>query len=190
MTLFRTVEPALEPVTLAEAKAFLRVDHDSEDALIVGLIKAARQDVERSTGAALIDQTWRLTLDDWPASASVAVHRYPLKQVVGVTVYDADGDSAEIDPADYVVDGNASPPRIHFKRRVTSGQPVNGIEIDFVAGFGDAGPDVPDGLRRAMLLLVAHWYEFRASVGPQDQPISYLPGYDRMLASWKQRRLA
>lgn len=190
MTLFRTVEPALEPVTLAEAKTFLRVDHDSEDALISGLIAAARQDVERATGAALVDQTWRLTLDEWPVSATVMVNRYPLRQVVGVTVYDADGDGAEIDPADYIVDGNASPPRIHFRKTEASGQPINGIEIDLVAGFGDAGPDVPDQLRRAMLLLVAHWFEFRASVGPQDQPVSYPPGYDRLLAGWKQRRLA
>lgn len=189
MTLFRTVEPALEPVTLAEAKAFLRVDHDSEDNLIASLIAAARQDVERTTGAALIDQTWRLSLDDWPQSGTVAVHRYPLRQVLGVTVYDANGDGVEIDPDDYVVDGNSSPPRIHFREAVASGQPMNGIEIDFTAGFGAAGPDVPDSLRRAILVLVAHWYEFRASVGPQDQPVSYPLGYDRLLASWKQRRL-
>lgn len=190
MTLFRTVEPALEPVTLAEAKAHLRVGHDSEDALISGLIAAARQDVERTTGAALIDQTWRLAQDYWPVSASVVVNRYPLKQVLGVTVYDADGDGTEIDPNDYVVDGNASPPRIHFRKTVASGKAINGIEIDFTAGFGAAGPDVPDGLRRSILTLVAHWYEFRASVGPQDQPVSYPLGYDRLLSSWKQRRLA
>ena len=63
MTLFRTVEPALEPVTLAEAKAHMRLGHDSEDALIAGLIRAARDEVERTTGTALIDQDWRLALD-------------------------------------------------------------------------------------------------------------------------------
>jgi uncharacterized phiE125 gp8 family phage protein len=64
MTLIRTVEPAAEPVTLAEAKAHLRLADSSEDDLLTGLIRAARQDVERATGMALIDQHWRLVLDN------------------------------------------------------------------------------------------------------------------------------
>lgn len=189
MTLFRTAGPALEPVTLAEAKAFLRVSHDSEDALISGLIRAATEEVERSTGAAMIDQTWRLTLDDWPDSASVAVSRWPLKQVLAVTIYDADGNGAALEPSDWLADGEASPPRIHFERKPPPGQAINGIEVDFVAGFGAAGPDVPDGLRRAMLMLVAHWFEFRSQVSPENQPVGYPQGYERLIANWKPRRL-
>ena len=63
MTLFRTLAPGAEPVTLAEAKDHLRLQHASEDELLAGLIRAAREDVERATGMALIDQTWRLALD-------------------------------------------------------------------------------------------------------------------------------
>lgn len=189
MTLFRTVGPALEPVTLAEAKAWLRVTHDSEDDLISGLIRAAREEVERATGAALIDQSWRLTLDDWPETDSIQVHRWPLKQVVSLTVYDGDGQGAELEPGDWLVDGEANPPRLHLERRPPPGQAINGIEIDFVAGFGAVGPDVPDGLRRAIQMLVAHWFEFRAGIGPESQPVGYPPGYERLVASWKQRRL-
>ena len=66
MTLLRTGEPAAEPVTVAEVKSHLRLQHASEDDLIAGLIRAAREEVERATGMALIDQTWRLVLDRWP----------------------------------------------------------------------------------------------------------------------------
>lgn len=167
----------------------LRISHDSEDDLISGLIRAAREEVERATNAALIDQTWRLTLDDWPETASVAVHRWPLKQVLAVTVYDADGAGAELEPGDWLADGEANPPRIHFERKPPPGQAINGVEIDFVAGFGSAGPDVPDALRRAIQMLVAHWFEFRSHVGPDNQPVGYPQGYDRLIASWKPRRL-
>ncbi len=99
MTLFRTVEPAAEPVTTAEAKAHLRLDHDSEDDLIAGLIRAAREEVERATGLAMIDQSWRLALDCVPACGLVLLRRHPVKAIISVTVYDADGAASLVDPA-------------------------------------------------------------------------------------------
>ena len=66
---------------------------------------------------------------------------------------------------------------------------MNGVEIDFTAGFGEAGADVPDLLKRAILLLVGHWYEFRAGFGPADQPVSYPAGYERLIAFYRAGRL-
>ena len=81
-----------------------------------------------------------------------------------------------MNPADYFLDANSRPARLHFESRPEPLRVMNGIEIDFTAGFGEAGPDVPDSLRRAILVLVAHWFEFRASVGPQDQPVDRILG--------------
>lgn len=189
MTLFRTIPPAVEPVTLAEAKAFLRLQSSGEDELLGGLIRAAREEVERSTGAALIDQHWRLTLDSWPESGIVAITRFPMKSVEAVTAYGSEGEARLIDPADYVLDQHARPARLHFETQPVPLRVMNGIEIDFTAGFGPAGPDVPDLLKRAILLLVAHWYEFRAHVEPRDQPVSYPEGYERLIAGYRTRRL-
>jgi uncharacterized phiE125 gp8 family phage protein len=58
-------EPAIEPLTLAEAKSFLRVEHSADDDLIGALIKAARSEVESATRRALITQGWRIALDCW-----------------------------------------------------------------------------------------------------------------------------
>ncbi len=51
---------------------------------------------------------------------------------------------------------------------------VGGIEVDVTCGYGDAGEDVPEPLRQAIRLLVAHWYENRGVVAV-DQAIAMLP---------------
>ena len=189
MALYRTVEPTAEPVTLGEAKAHLRVDHDSEDALIAGLIRAAREEVERSTGLALLAQGWRLAVDDWPPDGCVFLLKHPIQEILSVTAYGTEGEASLISPDDYEADLTSRPARLHFDATPEPLRTFNGIEIDFSAGFGEAGTDVPDLLKRAMLLLVAHWFEFRGSYGPGDQPVSWPAGYDRLIAGYRSRRL-
>jgi uncharacterized phiE125 gp8 family phage protein len=47
------------------------------------------------------------------------------------------------------------------------GRLAAGIELDVTVGYGDAATDVPEPLRQAVRLLVAHWYENRglAAIG-------------------------
>lgn len=189
MALFRTTAPAVEPVTLAEAKEHLKLDHEGEDALIEGLIRAAREEVEAATGLALIDQNWRLTLDRIPVTKVVRIACHPIREILSVTAFGADGEGVLVDPATFMLDQHSRPARLWFSRRPEARRAMNGIEIDFVAGFGEAGPDVPDTLKRAILLLVAHWFEFRAAFGPESQPVSFPNGYERMIAPWRRGRL-
>jgi uncharacterized phiE125 gp8 family phage protein len=189
MALFRTTSPALEPVTLAEVKAHLKLDHDGEDGLIDGLIRAAREEVEATTGLALIEQGWRLTLDRIPVTKVVRIACHPVRQIISVTAFGADGEGTLIDPSHYMLDPHSRPARLWFSRRPETRRAMNGIEIDFTAGFGEAGPDVPDTLKRAMLVLVAHWFEFRAAFGAESQPVSFPAGYERLVAHWRRGRL-
>lgn len=189
MALFRTVAPDVEPVTLLDAKKNLRVDHDSEDVLIAGLIRAAREDVEMSCGLALIEQSWRLTLDGLPTTRRILLRRHPVRSVTSITVYGDEGDASIIDPKSFQLDADSRPARIHLAAHLAPGQVMNGIEVDFQAGFGETGTDVPDLLKRAILALVSHWYEFRASFGASHQPVSYPPIYSRLIEPYRLRRL-
>jgi len=189
MTLFRTVEPAAEPVTVADVKAQLRLDHSSEDALIADLIRAARAEVEQATGCALIEQSWRLTLDDWPRGDCVLLQRFPVKRILSVTIYGRDGGAAIVDPATMLLDHRSRPARLFFETKPQPGRAANGIEVDFVAGFGQAGTEVPDLLKRAVIMLASHWFEFRAVLSVKDQPASYPKGYERLIAPYCTRRL-
>ena len=106
-----------------------------------------------------------------------------------VRAFDELGEESEIPLAGHVLDGIQRPARLWLRERPAARQAINGIEVDFTAGFGEAGTDVPDLLKRAILLLVAHWYEFRSAIGPDQQPVSLPPGYDRLIAGYRERRL-
>ena len=189
MTLFRTAGPDVEPVTLADAKAALRIDHSSEDDLISSLIRAAREEVEATTGLAMIDQDWRLVLDGIPPNGLVLLRRGPIRALAAVTAYGADGEASLIAATDYQLDALSRPARLHFDTVPGDLRTLNGIEIDFTAGYCEAATDVPDPLKRAVLMLVAHWFEFRASFGADQQPVSMPDGYSRLLSSFMSRRL-
>ena len=74
--------PAVEPLSLAEAKAFLRVETADDDSLIAALIAAGRIHVERQAGLALITQGWRLVLDCWPENGRIALRPAPVKALI------------------------------------------------------------------------------------------------------------
>jgi uncharacterized phiE125 gp8 family phage protein len=159
--------PALEPLSLAEAKAFLRVEHDDDDDVIVALIAGARIHVETQTRRALITQTWRLVRDCWPPDGRIEVRPAPLRTLVAARVYDRDNNPLELDIDAFVLDTAGStlilaPWAVPQPTRLGAG-----IELDVTVGYGVAATDVPEPLRQAIRLLVAHWYENRgvAAIG-------------------------
>ena len=160
-SLKRTSEPAVEPVTIAEAKKHLRLSLGDDDSVIAAAITTARQAVERDTGRSLITQTWRLKLDNWP-KYGIALHHSPVQSVSSVTYindagsvttwtaseYDflSDGDPAFIQPA-----WNYDWPEVRGDYR--------GIVVTYVAGYGDTGSSVPQEFRQAILLRTEMIYD-------------------------------
>ncbi len=190
MVMTRLQAPAVEPVTLSEAKAHLRVTSTNEDGLIATLIASAREEVEAATGIVLITQDWRLYLDIWPTSGVVRLPKHPVQQISQVTVFDALGTPVSSVPSASQLDRASRPAR--FARPESIGNPtaaMNGVEIDFRAGFGNTGVDVPDGLKRAILLLVAFWFEHRGTGETGGQLASWPDGYERIIRRYRSMEL-
>jgi uncharacterized phiE125 gp8 family phage protein len=168
--------PAAEPVTLADAKAYLRVAHSDDDAVIAALIAGARSHVEAQTRRALITQTWRLIRDGWPPDGRIAVTPVPLRSVVAARVYDSGGATHAIDTSAFAADKAAAPAVLAFAPWTLTepGRAAAGIEIDVEVGYGGAPANVPESLRQALLLLVAHWYENRGLIAV-GQSVAVLP---------------
>lgn len=188
MTSYLLAGPAEEPVSLAEAKAFLKIDDTAEDGLITTLIGAARLHVEGVTGKALLAQSWRIVLDDWPDNGVVKLPVSPLISVTAITAVDDHGGSHDIALAQFL----SEPDRLIVPRVVT-GMPVlqerQGLEIDYVAGFGNEPGDVPADIRQALLGLVAHWFEHRDAVIVAGSGAVVPSGFDRAVARYKRVRL-
>lgn len=191
MALALTSAPSVEPISLAEAKAHLRVDEDAEDDLISALTASARGWVERQYGLALITQGWSFYLDRLPEGGAVALPLAPQQAVASVTFHAADGGTTELDADDYAYDAISQPARLIFKS-VSGGaslRRLNGLEIAYTAGFGDAADDVPAPIRQALLLLIAHWFERREPVAMGGEAPEVPAMVAGLLAPYRQVRL-
>ena len=153
--------PAVEPVSLAEAKAFLRVEHNDDDDVIEALVSASRIHLETQTRRALITQAWRLSLDAWPEGGRVPVVPGPLQALTAARVFDFNGSAHAIDVQSFVSDVAASALSFAPWAVPAPGRVAAGIELDVTVGYGDAASDVPEPLRQAVRLLTVHWYENR-----------------------------
>lgn len=185
MSAILLVPPVVEPWSVAEAKSFLRVEHDDDDVVIATLISAARSQVEALTRRGLLQQTWRFVLDAWPCDGRIQPRLGPLRSLTAARVYDLGGNASSLDVGMFVIDAANNAIASPAWSLPVPGRDAAGIELDIVIGFGANPTDVPDVLRHAVRSLVAHWYDNRglAAIGAS---VSMLPGSVRaMIASYR-----
>lgn len=179
-------------MSLAAAKAYLRVDDAAEDGLIATLITAARLHVEAITGRALVAQSWRLVLDAWPVCRVIELPVGPMLSLTVITAYDAEGDEHLVPLAQFIPETRVSPARLLLPLAV-AGMPAlrerRGLEIDYVAGFGETGDDVPADLTQALKVLIAYWFEHRDAVIVAGSGAVVPAGFDRLVSPYKRVRL-
>ncbi|MDB2704909.1 head-tail connector protein [Pseudomonadota bacterium] len=155
-----TTQPSDEPITLAEAKIHLHVDHEDEDDLISKSIKVARKYIEQIINRPLITQSQTYYAECFDAEISLKAN---LKSVASINYIDANGVNQLLDPERYYVDtvadiGVVVPaygsawPSARYER--------NSVKIEFVAGYGLAD-DVPEPIGQAILLMVGDMFENR-----------------------------
>ncbi|PYE86910.1 head-tail connector protein [Phyllobacterium leguminum] len=168
MAMHLITPPAIEPVTVSELRSFLRVSPDEDDVLLTQIIRTAREAVEAQAGLALINQTWRLRLDRWPRSGRVALYRHPVREIVEVRAYAPGGMAFIIGTGERYLQGSR-PQRLYLSPRADAHW-FDGMEIDFLAGFGETAADVPDALKRAILMHIADNYKVHGSIGREVQP--------------------
>lgn len=190
-----TSAPAVEPVTLAQARAHLRIDDDNTaaDTLITALIVAAREQCEHETGRRLITQTRQMVLDAFPAGTeAIRLHGDCVKaqSIESITYLDPDGALQTFGAANYGLDPHSLPGYVFLAEGSAwpSGvsDSANAVRVKVVCGYGSAGTDVPQALRQWMLLQIGAMYAQREALA-LGVPAEELPSrfVDRLLDPYR-----
>lgn len=172
-SLTRQTPPALEPVTLTEAKAHLRVDSTDDDVYIATLITAAREWVEQYLDRTLVHTQWVMRFDKFPPDGTqdIELPRPPMvasgtATAVALTYTAENGTTVAYSSNTFRVDRASTPGAVKALYGQTWPphlQDDNSIAVTWWAGYGANGPSVPAAIRHAMLMLLGTWYERRAS---------------------------
>lgn len=195
MPLVLITAPADEPVSLAEARLHLRLDASGtpathpDDDLVTALIAAARQNLDGADGVlgrALITQTWELRMPAFPCRAwpstrvadAIRLPLPPLQSVTSIKYDDPAGVEQTLDSSLYVV-GTGEPaeivPAYGQTWPATRGMPES-VRVRFVAGYGDAGSDVPGPILDSIKAQIARRYDDRAAsaaILAGEVPVNY-----------------
>jgi uncharacterized phiE125 gp8 family phage protein len=188
MSLILTTPPLVEPITLAEAKAHIRITHSDDDTYISTLMISARRLVESRTGLRLLQQGWFVFLDCWPPDGVIALPLSPVSAIIDIITYGDLDTPSTIDPAHYFLDAASNPNRVVFRQGrnpANPGRRVKGIEIKLQAGFGATAAAVPQELKQAVLLITAHWFSKRGEGDDGVLPMAVL----ELLSPYRMMRL-
>lgn len=156
---------AAEPITLTEAKNFLRVDHSDDDSLIEALITAARQMCESYTRRILVTTTIDEYFDTFPAynkhtQQQILLSRGPAQSITSVKYVDEIGSEQTLSSDAYRVDTISEPARIEpITGWSSTAGVINQVIVRYVVGT-DVN-SIPKPLVQGMMLIVSDLYDNR-----------------------------
>ncbi|MDR1375201.1 MAG: head-tail connector protein [Holosporaceae bacterium] len=168
-------KPENEIISLAEAKNYLRIDHDFDDTLIVGTIKSTREALESIIQKSIFKQTWEYVLDnysicnfdfcesDYPSIfcdiIKIPLPKPPIMKIISVKVGEKEQKECK-----YSVEkiNHKFCLCINYGKSLHRRNKVS-IKIIYEAGIADKVENIPYQLKLANLMLMANAYQERFS---------------------------
>lgn len=144
-----------EPVTQAQIVNYIKYDETdaTELVLIMLMVKAARQLIEKYLNVSLVEKTYQLSFDASAVDSNYLKLPYgPLITFTSLTYYDADGDDEAV--TDYQLKG------LFFKEMFLQFLNADGYYVaEFISGYDSHSEVLPTPLFQAICELVKYWYD-------------------------------
>ena len=157
---------ASEPITLTEAKNFLRVDHTNDDTLISALITSARQLCEEYTRRILVTTTIDEYYDKFPTnryenlSNLIYLSRGPVSSITSLKYVNEIGSEVTISSSLYITDLISEPARVQsVSGWFAAAGVVNQVIVRYVVGTSVSS--IPKPLIQGMMLVISDLYDQR-----------------------------
>jgi uncharacterized phiE125 gp8 family phage protein len=186
-----TVPDAALPVDAF--KAHLRLgsgfgQDEVQDAVLKSFLRAAMAAIEARTGKVLITRSFSWSLTFWRDASAQVLPVAPVTQVTRVALVARDGTPTEVDAATYWLERDGQQPKVRSAGAVLPSIPSAGaVLIEFEAGYGAAWDDLPVDISQAVLMLAAHYYEYRNDTGLADGSMPF--GVSSLIERFKTIRI-
>lgn len=155
-------------------KAHLRLGsgfgHDDlQDEVLRGFLRAAMAAVEARTGKALMAREFMQSSDDLGGAAFLVLAVAPVTVIVSVTLVSRTGAEEAVSPEIFWLERDPSAPKLRAAAACLPGPERGGtLQVRYLAGYGPEFDDIPADLRQAVLMLAAHFYEYRHDTALSD----------------------
>lgn len=161
---------------------------DVQDAVIRSFLRASMAAIEARTGKALMARMFTLTRSDWADRCGQVLPVAPVQAVVSVMVVDGDEVETLVEAATYRLERDSQCPQLRPKGGLLAAVPTHGqVRIRFEAGYGLDWEGVPADMQQAVLMLAAHYYEYRDDTALSDGCMPF--GVSSLIERYKTVRM-
>lgn len=156
-----------ETLPLGAFKDHLRMgtgfsEDDLQNSVLSSFLRAAIANIEARTSKILIQRAFQWKLHVWRDARGQVLPISPVVAISEMTLEDRLGASQVVDAASYRLEIDSQRPRLMPTGFVLPAIPLGGAAtISLVAGYATNWTELPNDLAQAVLLLAAHYYEFR-----------------------------
>lgn len=160
----------------------------SEDALLLGFLRAAMAAVEGRTGKALLTRTYQWTLTAWRDATRQALPVAPVADVSELRLTDSAGSEEVVAPETYRLVRDTHRPLLEALGIALPMVPLGGeARVTFDAGFAADWTSLPADLAQAVFMLAAHYYEHRSASGFGEPDMPY--DVAKLIEPWRTVRI-